>query len=191
MDVEILIRAESGEVWKETRSQRGPLSIGRDARCDVCLESQLISRKHVTVEVTERSVWVEDLSTNGTYAGELLLHKQRGEIAHNAPIVLGEFTLYIQPSAPPAPGPLGASHIAPSTSWGPPIAQPPRAAASATRAASAACCAGRIGGGADSTCVSESRASRAATRADGRAAAWCYVRSRADNYRCASPAAAD
>lgn len=50
------------------------------------------------IEVTDRAVIVEDVSTNGTYAGAYLLHRQRGEVAFNTPIVLGDFTLYVQPA---------------------------------------------------------------------------------------------
>jgi pilus assembly protein CpaF len=98
MDVEIVIKAESGAVWKEHRRVAGAFSVGRDAKCDLCLESNLISRKHVLIEVNARAVVVEDVSTNGTYAGEHLLHRQRGEIPFNTPIVLGDFTLYVQPA---------------------------------------------------------------------------------------------
>ncbi|MCS6899620.1 MAG: ATPase, T2SS/T4P/T4SS family [Myxococcales bacterium] len=112
MDTEIIIKAQSGSVWKEQLKGTGPFYVGRGADCHLRLDSQLISRRHVVIELNDRAVLVEDISSNGTYAGEHLLHKARGQIDHGVPIVLGDHTLYVQPvqgvaaKAPlPAPGP--------------------------------------------------------------------------------------
>ncbi|RYE78201.1 MAG: FHA domain-containing protein, partial [Myxococcales bacterium] len=108
MDTEIVIRAESGAVWKERLQGVGPFYIGRGADCHLRLDSQLISRRHVMIEVNAQVVIVEDLSSNGTYAGEHLLHRTRGQIEHNAPIVLGDHTLYVQPTSMPVVAPAPA-----------------------------------------------------------------------------------
>ncbi len=113
MDTEIVIRAESGAVWKERLQGGGPFYIGRGADCHLRLDSQLISRRHVVIEVNTRGVVVEDLSSNGTYAGEHLLHRTRGQIEHNAPIVLGDHTLYVQPTTSGAAVAPGAPAAAP------------------------------------------------------------------------------
>jgi pilus assembly protein CpaF len=128
MDVEVVIKAESGAVWKERLRVTGPFSVGRDAQCDLRLDSHLISRRHVVLDVNERNLWVEDVSTNGTYAGEMLLHRSRGQVEHNTPIVLGDFTLYVQPAADgapaPAPGPP-AWQPSPGPAAMPPPGAPP------------------------------------------------------------------
>jgi pilus assembly protein CpaF len=111
MDTEIVIKAQSGSVWKEQLKGTGPFYVGRGADCHLRLDSQLISRRHVVIELNDRAVVVEDISSNGTYAGEHLLHKTRGQIEYGVPIVLGDHTLYVQPAqggaakAPPPPAP--------------------------------------------------------------------------------------
>jgi pilus assembly protein CpaF len=128
MDVEVVIKAESGAVWKERLRVTGPFSVGRDAQCDLRLDSHLISRRHVVLDVNERNLWVEDVSTNGTYAGEMLLHRSRGQVEHNTPIVLGDFTLYVQPAtdAAPMPPPPGQPAWQPTPGALPPPGAPPK-----------------------------------------------------------------
>ena len=42
--------------------------VGRDAGCDLCVESTQVSRQHCLLQVTDRGVQVKDLeSTNGTF----------------------------------------------------------------------------------------------------------------------------
>jgi pilus assembly protein CpaF len=119
MRVEVVIRDDAGGAWKQDLDVDGPFTIGRDARCELRLESTLLSRRHAIVEVGARSLWVEDTSTNGTVAGTQILHRQKVEIPHNAPIVLGEFTLYVTPATP--------IDLAPAAVWGPPpVAPAPR-----------------------------------------------------------------
>ncbi len=111
MDVEVVVASNTtGEVRRHELRVPGPFVVGRDARCDLCLPSDLLSRRHAVVELRPDGVVVEDVSTNGTFAGPTLLHKQRAQIAHGAPIVLGDFTLYVRPidpgrAPPPAPPP--------------------------------------------------------------------------------------
>jgi pilus assembly protein CpaF len=122
VDVEVVIASNTtGDVRREELRVTGPFAVGRDARCELCLPSDLVSRRHVVLDVRGDSVVVEDVSTNGTYAANILLHKQRAQVAHGAPIVLGDFTLYVRP----ADAARAAQAIAPPASPPPMLGVPP------------------------------------------------------------------
>jgi pilus assembly protein CpaF len=59
------------------------------------LESDLVSRQHAVVEVRAQSIVVEDVSTNGTLAGDRLLRREAVEVPFGTPIVVGNFTIYL------------------------------------------------------------------------------------------------
>jgi len=59
------------------------------------LESDLVSRQHAVVEVRSQSIVVEDVSTNGTLAGDRLLRREAVEVPFGTPIVVGNFTIYL------------------------------------------------------------------------------------------------
>jgi pilus assembly protein CpaF len=123
VDVEVVVSSNTtGEVRRQELRVQGPFVVGRDARCELCLPSDLLSRRHAVVELRPEGVVVEDVSTNGTYAGPTLLHKQKATIAHGAPIVLGDFTIYVKPIEARAQAPL------PPTLIGVPPPAPPPAA---------------------------------------------------------------
>jgi pilus assembly protein CpaF len=122
VDVEVVVTSNAtGEVRRHELRVAGPFVVGRDARCELCLPSDLLSRRHAVVTLEPGGVVVEDVSTNGTFAGPTLLHKQKATIAHGAPIVLGDFTIYVRPvdaarppaGPPPAPPPPVAFGAAP------------------------------------------------------------------------------
>ncbi len=117
MDVQIVIRAENGESWSELVPASGSISIGRHQDCVVRLESDLVSRQHVVVDVTASGVRVEDTSRNGTLAGTQLLRHEVADVAFGTPIVVGDFTVaFFRPdraSTPPrAHGSSGATRRA-------------------------------------------------------------------------------
>ena len=93
MDVQIVIRAESGESWSELVPADASISIGRHQDCVVRLESDLVSRQHVVVDIQRSGVRVEDTSRNGTLAGSQLLRRESTEVPFGTPIVVGDFTL--------------------------------------------------------------------------------------------------
>jgi pilus assembly protein CpaF len=104
---------DDGTERNELVAATGPISIGRHAQCVLRLDSDLVSRQHAVVEVGPASIRVEDVSTNGTMAGDLLLRRQAVEVPYGTAIVLGNFTVYFvqpgsavsgahkQPSGPP------------------------------------------------------------------------------------------
>ena len=93
MDVQIVIRAENGESWSELVPASGSISIGRHQDCVVRLESDLVSRQHVVVDVSATGVRVEDTSRNGTLAGTQLLRHEYADVPFGTPIVVGDFTV--------------------------------------------------------------------------------------------------
>jgi pilus assembly protein CpaF len=61
------------------------------------LDSDLVSRQHAVVEPREGSMIVEDVSTNGTIAGDMLLKRNVVEVPYGTPIVVGDFTVFFFP----------------------------------------------------------------------------------------------
>jgi len=123
--VRVLIQSESQGQRQETMVVTGPISIGRHAQCVLRLESDLVSRQHAVVQIGPQSILVEDVSTNGTLAGGILLKREAIEVPFGTPVVLGDFTLAFFPGdAPPPPPPPQPSR--PRTGL-PPMAPPPMA----------------------------------------------------------------
>jgi pilus assembly protein CpaF len=96
MNVEILIQGKSGARRVEHRAASGPLSIGRHAGCGVCLDDHHISRQHAVLHFSPSTLRVEDVSSNGTLAGERLLLRETADVPYNTPILLGMHTLYVR-----------------------------------------------------------------------------------------------
>jgi pilus assembly protein CpaF len=123
--VRVLIQSESQGQRQETMPVNGPISIGRHAQCVLRLDSDLVSRQHAVVQIGPQSILVEDVSTNGTLAGGVLLRREAIEVPFGTPVVLGDFTVAFFPleAAPPPPPPLpsGSRSRAP----GPPGPPPP------------------------------------------------------------------
>jgi len=118
MNVQVVIRSDDGAERNELCPADRPISIGRHPQCVLCLESDLVSRQHAIVEIGQGSIRVEDVSTNGTIAGEQLLRRQSMEVPFGTPIVLGNFTVYffpldanrsVAPRAKAAPPPVPAA----------------------------------------------------------------------------------
>ncbi|HQF23534.1 MAG TPA: FHA domain-containing protein, partial [Polyangiaceae bacterium] len=74
MDIEVVIDSQGGRRI-ERISAVAPISVGRSPSCTVCLESDAVSRRHAVFQVGPNSVVVEDVSTNGTIAGQQLLRR--------------------------------------------------------------------------------------------------------------------
>jgi pilus assembly protein CpaF len=125
MNVQVVIQADDGAERKEVCPADGPISVGRHPQCVLCLDSDLVSRQHAVIEAGPSMIRVEDVSTNGTLAGDRLLRRQGIEVPYGTPIVVGNFTMYFFPledrgaGAPAVPPPV--PHNAPQN--GPPHAQ--------------------------------------------------------------------
>ncbi len=107
MDVDIVIQAEDGSRQVRRLSAHGVISVGRNPRSALYLESDLVSRQHILVDVFDQGLRVEDTSTNGTLAGATLLRRSAAEVPFGTPIVVGNYTLLFQladeASDPPPP----------------------------------------------------------------------------------------
>jgi pilus assembly protein CpaF len=97
MQIQIMIQPNAGAPRIERMDVNGPVLIGRHPSCTLRLESDLVSRQHVRVEVMSGGVRVEDLSTNGTLAGNVLLRREVIDCEFGTPIVVGDFTVAVYP----------------------------------------------------------------------------------------------
>jgi pilus assembly protein CpaF len=105
MNVQVVVQTDDGQERSEIFQPKGPISIGRHPNCVLRLESDLVSRQHAVVEVRAQSIVVEDLSTNGTLAGDRLLRREAIEVPFGTPIVVGNFTIYLLALDPAQPQP--------------------------------------------------------------------------------------
>ena len=116
MNLQVSVHGGAGVERRQQLSSSEPISIGRDASCVIQLESEQVSRRHAVVWHRNDSLWVEDLSTNGTLAGERLLQRQRIEVPLGTPIVIGSFALLFQDLAEvddglPLPAPVATPRV--------------------------------------------------------------------------------
>ena len=111
MNVQVVIQADDGAERKEVYPADGPISVGRHPQCVLCLDSDLVSRQHAVIEAGPTMLRVEDVSTNGTLAGDRLLRRQGVEVAYGTPIVVGNFTMYFFPLEDHAAGALAATAV--------------------------------------------------------------------------------
>lgn len=96
MNLDILIEGPNGKQRIERRAIDGVVSVGRDTCCSVCLTDNHVSRQHVLLHPQLEALRVEDVSSNGTLAGERLLRREVTEVPYGTPILLGKHTLYVR-----------------------------------------------------------------------------------------------
>jgi len=107
LDTLVQIQSEGGESWQErVRVDNGVLSIGRHFQNGLCLDSDLVSRHHARVELLGDRLRVEDASSNGTLAGEMLLRRRAMDVPYGTPIKVGNYTLRIEGARAPSPTPV-------------------------------------------------------------------------------------
>ena len=106
IQVEVTVEAQSGAKRALQLTAARPLSIGRGAECDIQLDDNRISRRHLLIHVEASALRVQDISSNGTLAGDRLLRGGIAEVAFGTPILLGMHTVYVRTLerslAPPA-----------------------------------------------------------------------------------------
>ncbi len=85
----------------------GVVTIGRSPACTIALDSSLVSRQHVTIDLNGSTMRIQDSSTNGTMAGTKIVNNNTADVAMGIPLTVGEFTiaLSVRPSA-------AAAHVA-------------------------------------------------------------------------------
>jgi pilus assembly protein CpaF len=94
MQLEAVI-SSPGQDERRVRGLSGLLTIGRGADCSIALESTLVSRCHVTVEVHGAKMRVYDSSRNGTLAGKQYVNNGMAEVPVGTALTVGEFTVTI------------------------------------------------------------------------------------------------
>ena len=102
MHLQVVVQGDDGQQRTEIYPANGPLTIGRHPQCSLRLDSDLVSRQHAVVQAGPQTLRVEDVSTNGTIAGDLLLRRDAVEVPYGTPIVVGDFTVYVYPHDPAA-----------------------------------------------------------------------------------------
>jgi len=120
MEVDVLIEMDGVANRRERISVDGAMSVGRASYSTLFLDGDLVSRTHALIEINDDGVRVEDTSSNGTRAGEKLLRRTSAVVPYGTPIVVGGYTLYVNPAKrrlvetvatipapPPVPGDLG------------------------------------------------------------------------------------
>ncbi|HEY5958283.1 MAG TPA: ATPase, T2SS/T4P/T4SS family [Polyangiaceae bacterium] len=136
MNLEIVIIGPDGSERIERHPDCDVVSIGRDSSCHLCLtDDDRISRRHALLYPEADALRVEDVSSNGTLAGERMLLRQAAAVPYGSPILLGMHTLYVRTSvaagsAEPQPQPVAGRPPAESTvgeSAGSSSPQPPEA----------------------------------------------------------------
>jgi pilus assembly protein CpaF len=119
MHLQVVVQSDDGMQRTELYPANGPLTIGRHPGCSLRLDSDLVSRQHAVINAGQSTLRVEDVSTNGTIAGDLLLRRDAVEVPYGTPIVVGDFTVFVYPAEPNATS--GATRAPPmQTGQGPP-----------------------------------------------------------------------
>ncbi len=118
MHLQVVVQSDDGMQRTELYPANGPLTIGRHPQCSLRLDSDLVSRQHAVIQAGHGTLRVEDVSTNGTIAGDLLLRRDSVEVPYGTPIVVGDFTVFVYPADQqgvaqmhPRPAPLGTNPI--------------------------------------------------------------------------------
>jgi len=101
MNVQLVVQSDGGQERTELFQPTGPITVGRHPNCVLRLDSDLVSRQHAVLNIGPTSVRVEDVSTNGTLAGDQLLRREAIEVPFGTPIVVGNFTIYLFPADQP------------------------------------------------------------------------------------------
>lgn len=110
--VEVVVRTEGAEriVFFPLGTQ---VVVGRHTSCQLRLESDTVSRQHVVLDLGDGVLGVEDISTNGTLAGDELLRRRATQVPYGTPIALGDFVLVVRMSGPDAGSLVSAPVAAP------------------------------------------------------------------------------
>ncbi len=110
MHLQVVVQSDDGMQRTELYPANGPLTIGRHPQCSLRLDSDLVSRQHAVIQAGHGTLRVEDVSTNGTIAGDLLLRRDSVEVPYGTPIVVGDFTVFVYPGDQQNAASLAAQH---------------------------------------------------------------------------------
>jgi hypothetical protein len=138
----ILVVQQGADAGRQVRLERGLMSIGRGADCDVVLQETHASRRHAELRRQGDQWLILDVgSTNGTFVGDVRLQPNVPQVLQpNVPVTIGgtRFVLREEPRAAPAYAPAPAVAAGPQAQAGWAAGAAPDAGAGvATRASSA------------------------------------------------------
>jgi pilus assembly protein CpaF len=100
MLVQIVIESKGRSERRLVDVTTGVVTIGRAPTCTLPIESTLISRTHVSVDLNGQRMRVTDSSTNGTLAGDRFVRGSSADVPFGVPIVLGDHTVWLEASDP-------------------------------------------------------------------------------------------
>jgi pilus assembly protein CpaF len=100
MLVQVVIESKGRAERRLIDVTTGILTIGRAPTCTLPIESALISRTHVSVDMNGHRMRVTDSSTNGTLAGDRFVRGSSTDVPFGVPIVLGDHTVWLETSDP-------------------------------------------------------------------------------------------
>jgi pilus assembly protein CpaF len=100
MLVQVVIESKGRSERRLIDVTTGVITIGRAPTCTLPIESTLISRTHVSVDMNGRHMRVTDSSTNGTLAGDRFVRGSSADVPFGVPIVLGDHTVWLEASDP-------------------------------------------------------------------------------------------
>jgi pilus assembly protein CpaF len=96
MLVQVVIESKGRSERRTVDVTSGVVTIGRAPTCTLPIDSALISRTHVSVDMSGPRMRVTDSSTNGTLAGDRFVRGQSADVAFGVPIVLGDHTVWLE-----------------------------------------------------------------------------------------------
>lgn len=99
--VVLSVEMPDGRVEELNLPDQGAFVIGRDPRCHVVLPSPEVSRRHLTVEPSERGFKLTDQSANGTLIGEQRVVRQKVDTPPGVPLRLGPYVLRLRRAGEP------------------------------------------------------------------------------------------
>ena len=117
MLVQVVIESAGRTERRVINAPDGHVTIGRAHNCTLPLDSVMVSRTHVSVDLNGPAMLVTDLSTNGTLAGDRFVRGSTAEVAYGVPIVVGDCTVWLRNG--------GERAVAPVSEAPAPIAQKP------------------------------------------------------------------
>jgi len=110
---------------REYQVGEGPLVFGRDAACDVVIESTDVSRRHAFIKNSPEGYVLEDTSANGALVNGVPIDRRlvlkRGDVLRFGPV---DFRFYAEAVRAPDTPPPGAAHRLFDTAHGIPAMVP-------------------------------------------------------------------
>ncbi len=108
--VELLAQSPDGRTLRHQAGGGSPIWIGRDPGCDLVLDSELISRRHLRIERLTDGLQLTDSSVNGTRVQGEPVHRESRVLPPECELEVGPYRVWVrarQPDAPcAAPAPL-------------------------------------------------------------------------------------